>query len=74
MATITYRGELRCFACGRYLGEFESHPALHGAKDLHLLPSEAGPQAHRPLLTKQGLRCSACNGRVVAEQVDRIAA
>ncbi len=38
----TLRGELRCFSCSRYLGDFESHPEAHGATDFHLRGSEVG--------------------------------
>ncbi len=71
---LTYRGELRCFACGRYLGEFESHPEAHGRDDLHLLTPEGGQAVAQPLRTERGLRCPACQGRVVASEVDRVAA
>ncbi|MCK9485594.1 MAG: hypothetical protein M0R73_02670 [Dehalococcoidia bacterium] len=71
---LTYRGELRCFSCGRYLGEFESHPEAHGRDDLHLITPEGGQTLPVPLVTKRGLRCPACQGRVVATEVDRIAA
>ena len=68
------RGELYCFACSRYLGEFESHPEAHGRGDLHLLPSKAGALPQHAVTTPQGLRCSRCGGRVVSELVERIAA
>lgn len=71
---LTYRGELRCFSCGRYLGEFESHPEAHGRNDLHLITPEGGHALPQPLQTERGLRCPACQGRVVASEVDRIAA
>ena len=71
---LTYRGELRCFSCGRYLGEFESHPEAHGRNDLHLITPEGGQVLPQPLQTKGGLRCPACQGRVVASEVDRVAA
>jgi hypothetical protein len=68
-----YRGELHCFSCARYLGEFESHPSEHGAGDVHVIapPVEL---AYHAIETERGLRCSACGGRVLAEQLDRIAA
>lgn len=71
---LTYRGELRCFSCGRYLGEFESHPKAHGPGDVHFLAPEGGQQVQRPVMTDRGLRCPACDGRVVASEVDRVAA
>lgn len=71
---LTYRGEVRCFSCGRYLGEFESHPKAHGANDVHLLPAEGGQTVQRPLQTDRGLRCPACQGRVVASEMDLFAA
>ncbi|MEX2032275.1 MAG: hypothetical protein WEA81_05355 [Dehalococcoidia bacterium] len=71
---LTYRGELRCFSCGRYLGEFESHPEAHGRNDVHFLRPEGGQTVPQPVKTERGLRCPACQGRVVASEVDRIAA
>lgn len=71
---LTYRGELRCFSCGRYLGDFESHPEAHGERDLHLVPAAAGTARASAVQTDRGLRCSACNGRVVTDAVERIAA
>ena len=71
---LTYRGELRCFSCGRYLGEFISHPERHGRDDVHFVTPEAGRAVVQPLRTEQGLRCPACQGRVVASEVDKIAA
>jgi hypothetical protein len=73
-ALVTLRGELRCFSCSRYLGEFESHPQTHGPRDLHLIePTEGALPAHA-VQTERGLRCSACNGRAVAEYIDNVAA
>ena len=45
---LTYRGELRCFSCGRYLGEFESHPERHGRDDIHFLKPEGGQVVVEP--------------------------
>ena len=73
-ALVTYRGELRCFSCSRYLGEFESHPSAHGPRDIHLLPPAEGALPYHAVETERGLRCSACNGRAVAEYVDTVAA
>jgi DNA-directed RNA polymerase subunit RPC12/RpoP len=70
----TLRGELRCFACSRYLGEFESHPDAHGVSDFHLRRPEVVSLPHTAIETERGLRCSHCGGRVVAEHIDRIAA
>ncbi len=70
----TLRGELRCFACSRYLGDFESHPEAHGVGDFHLRPPKVVALPHKALETESGLRCSHCGGRVVAENVDRVAA
>ena len=69
-ALVTYRGELRCFACFRYLGDFESHPLAHGPRDIHLLEPSEGTLPHHAIETARGLRCSPCNGRAVAEYVD----
>jgi hypothetical protein len=71
---LTYRGELRCFTCGRYLGDFESHPEAHGKQDLHLVAPAAGAARGAVVETDRGLRCSVCNGRVVTDAVERIAA
>ncbi len=71
---LTYRGELRCFSCGRYLGEFISHPERHGHDDVHFVAPEGGQAVVQPLRTERGLRCPACQGRVVASEVDKIAA
>lgn len=68
------RGELRCFACARYLGEFESHPEAHGNGDIHLIPPEIGELPQRAVKTHDGLRCSRCGGRAVADAVERVAA
>ena len=69
------RGELRCFACSRYLGEFESHPEEHGTANIHLLEPEFGELAAKPVPADDGsLRCSHCGGRVLTEWVDRVAA
>ncbi len=73
-ALLTYRGELRCFSCARYLGEFESHPLAHGPRDIHLLTPQAGPLPQRAVQTESGLRCSVCSGRAIAEYIDREAA
>ena len=73
-ALLTLRGELRCFSCSRYLGEFESHPQAHGPRDIHLLEPAEGALPHHAVKTARGLRCSACNGRAVAEYVDNVAA
>lgn len=71
--TLTYRGELRCFECARYLGDFEAHPTLHGRSDLHLLEPEVGELPARPVQGERGLECSHCGGRVVAEHIDKVA-
>lgn len=71
---LTYRGELRCFSCGRYLGEFESHPERHGRDDIHFRSPEGGQPVPQPIRTERGLRCPSCQGRVVTAEVDRIAA
>ena len=73
MPAITLRGELRCFSCSRYLGEFESHPQAHGPKDVHFIEPPEGPLPYHAVQTERGLRYSACNGRAVAEYVDRAA-
>jgi len=73
-ALLTLRGELRCFACSRYLGEFESHPRDHGPRDIHMIEPAVGTLPHRAIATDRGLRCSACNGRVVVDYVDNVAA
>jgi hypothetical protein len=61
----TLRGELRCFACSRYLGDFESHPDRHGKDDLHIKQPEGPRRVFEAVNTDQGLRCSVCGGRVV---------
>ena len=73
-AMTTYRGELRCFACGRYLGDFESHPFEHGKDDIHLVDPPGGALPQHAVMTERGLRCSVCSGRAIAEYVDKIAA
>jgi len=70
--TLTLRGELHCFACARFLGDFESHPDEHGRDDIHLIQPEFGLAA-TAVPSSKGLRCSACGGRAVAEYVDRAA-
>ncbi len=70
--TLTYRGELRCFQCARYLGDFEAHPALHGRSDVHLLKPEVGELAATAVKSVRGLQCSHCGGRVVVGHVDKI--
>ena len=72
MATL--RGELRCLACARYLGDFESHPERHGRSDIHLLKPEVGALPAHAVETARGLRCSRCDGRVVTEVLERLAA
>ncbi len=69
--TTTFRGELRCFACARYLGEFESHPDLHGRSDIHILRPEVGELPQHAEETPTGLRCSRCGGRAIVEFLDR---
>ena len=71
---LTIRGELHCFACARYLGDFESHPDEHGRADLHLLQPEFGQLPQSAIAGDDGLRCSRCGGRVVLEQMERVAA
>jgi DNA-directed RNA polymerase subunit RPC12/RpoP len=70
----TIRGELRCIACSRYLGDFESHPERHGKGDLHLVTPKAGALPQHAVATEAGLRCSRCGGRVVTEMLERVAA
>ena len=70
----TLRGELRCFACSRYLGDFESHPDRHGEHDLHRLAPPDGRRVFEAIETDRGLRCSVCGGRVVFDQLERFAA
>jgi hypothetical protein len=72
--SMTLRGELRCFNCARYLGEFESHPEAHGKADLHLVVPEGRELQEHPVRTERGLRCSRCGGRVVTDWVERAAA
>jgi len=72
---IVLRGELRCFSCARFLGEFESHPDTHGRDDIHVVEPRGGViLAQQPVATDRGLRCSRCGGRVVTEYVERLAA
>ena len=69
------RGELRCFNCARYLGEFESHPDEHGAADIHFIEPEFGQLSARAIRGEDGrLQCSRCGGRVLTEWMDRVAA
>lgn len=68
------RGELRCFACARYLGDFESHPDRHGSDDIHLILPEGGALAQHAMQTEDGLRCSRCGGRAILDYVDVVAA
>lgn len=70
----TIRGELRCFSCSRYLGDFESHPEVHGTTDIHILRPEAGPLPQHAVQTDEGLRCSRCGGRAMIEHAERVAA
>ena len=70
----TLRGELRCFACSRYLGDFESHPDRHGKDDLHLIAPQEGRRVYEAIETERGLACSVCGGRVVLDQLERFAA
>ena len=65
------RGELRCFSCSRYLGDFESHNGSR-PRDLHLCRPDSGALPQFAVLTERGLRCSHCGGRAVAENVDRV--
>lgn len=74
MKVYSVRGELRCLACSRYLGDFESHPEQHGKGDLHLVTPQAGALPQHAVETAQGLRCSRCGGRVMTETLERIAA
>lgn len=72
MATL--RGELKCFTCARYLGDFESHPDEHGRSDIHLLKPKVGELSQHAVATADGLRCSRCGGRAVFEYLERAAA
>ena len=69
----TLRGELKCFSCARYLGDFESHPDAHGRGDVHMLARAEGPLAQHAVQTDAGLRCSRCGGRVVMDYLERAA-
>ena len=71
--TLTLRGELRCFSCARYLGDFESHPEVHGGDDIHLIEPEFGKLPASPVPSATGLRCSVCGGRAFAEYVNSAA-
>ncbi len=70
----TIRGEVRCFSCSRYLGDFESHPEQHGNADIHLLRPEFGALPQHAVKTDDGLRCSRCGGRAVLDYMERVAA
>ena len=70
----TIRGEVRCFGCSRYLGDFESHPEQHGNADIHLLRPEFGALPQHAIETEDGLRCSRCGGRAVLDYMERVAA
>jgi len=69
----TLRGELKCFSCARYLGDFESHPEAHGRGDLHMLKPAEGQLPQHAVETEAGLRCSRCGGRVVMDYLERAA-
>ncbi|MEZ4503415.1 MAG: hypothetical protein R3C39_12375 [Dehalococcoidia bacterium] len=69
----TLRGELKCFSCSRYLGDFESHPERHGRGDVHVLAPAEGKLAQHAVETDDGLRCSRCGGRVVMDYLERAA-
>jgi len=68
------RGELHCFACSRYLGDFESHPEQHGYGDIHLIQPEGGSLPQHAVETAIGLRCSRCGGRAILDYVDGVRA
>lgn len=68
---ITLVGELKCFECARYLGDFKSHPDEHGPFDVHLLPREGGELPAHAVASERGLRCSRCGGRAVYDQLER---
>lgn len=70
----TFRGELHCLACGRYLGDFESHPERHGKDDLHVVEPKFGPLQDHAVKTARGWQCSRCGGRVLTELHERVAA
>lgn len=70
----TLRGELRCFSCSRYLGDFESHPERHGKDDLHITQPQGPRRGFEAVTTDRGLRCSVCGGRVVYAELERFAA
>lgn len=74
MSNWTLRGELRCMACSRYLGDFEAHPDRHGKDDLHVLRPAVGELPAHAVESERGLRCSRCGGRVLTELTERIAA
>ncbi len=69
----TLRGELKCFSCARYLGDFESHPDQHGPGDIHVVKPAEGMLREIAIETDAGLRCSRCGGRVVTEYLERAA-
>lgn len=69
---VQLRGELRCMACSRYLGDFES--AGPDGSGLRIVQPEFGALAAHAVETERGLQCSHCGGRVFTEYVDRIAA
>jgi hypothetical protein len=50
--TLTLRGELRCFSCARYLGDFESHTDQHGRGDIHLIKPKFGELPATPVESK----------------------
>ena len=54
--TLTLRGELRCFSCARFLGDFESHPDTHGRGDIHLIKPEFGELPASPVQSEKGPR------------------
>ena len=68
----TLRGELHCFACARYLGDFEVHEDGHD--DVRVLQPEGGTLPQHAVRTPDGLRCSRCGGRAIVDYVDIVRA
>ncbi len=73
MATIV-RGEMRCFACARYLGDYESRTTGRAAPTVRMLRPEVGELAQHAVPGDAGWACSRCGGRVIFEQQELVAA
>lgn len=73
MATIV-RGEMRCFSCARYLGDYESRTKGQEAPTVRILRPKVGDLAQHAIRGDAGWACSRCGGRVIFEQQELLAA